>query len=367
MLRVCLDYRPAILTSAGIGRATRELARAIAARNDVQLHLFAHSLSPAARPDRPPPGARLHRLPIPGRTLPWLARLGLPAPRLAGGPHAFHWTDYVHPPTGRTPAVLTLHDLAFAADPSFHGAESGALLQRTQAAARGAAVIVTPTQATAAAAQTHLDVPPEKLRVIAFGADHVPGTPGDSPRPGRPYALMLGTIEPRKNHLAVLRAWPKIPDPKPDLVVVGRRGWECDAIVGRLREAEARGEAIWHDAVDDAAAFNWLANAALLIYPSLLEGFGFPPLEALAMGTPVVASDIPALREVLGGAACYCDPQDQLSIIGAIDRSLRHRGLRTELRERGLARAAELTWERSAAAHVEVYRAVAQGSQPASV
>ena len=120
-LPIALDYRPALLSPAGIGRATRELAAALAARDDVEVHLFAHSLARARCAVTLPDRARLHRLPIPGRALPWLHRTGLGADRLAGGVPVFHWTDYVQPPVRRARTVLTVHDLAFVRDATARG------------------------------------------------------------------------------------------------------------------------------------------------------------------------------------------------------------------------------------------------------
>ena len=148
-LPIALDYRPALLSAAGIGRATRELARALAAHEDVELHLFAHSLARARCREQPPAAAHLHRLPIPGRSLPWLSRLGLGCDRLAGSVPVFHWTDYVQPPVSRAAAVLTVHDLAFVRDPSWHGTSAYTLRERTQTAINRARAVIVPSQATA--------------------------------------------------------------------------------------------------------------------------------------------------------------------------------------------------------------------------
>ena len=109
-LPIAIDYRPALLSRAGIGRATRELSRALSDCNDLQVHLFGHSVAPAKVPVRLPDAARLHRLPIPGRSLPLLRRLGLGADRLAGSAKVFHWTDYVQPPVCDARTILTVHD-----------------------------------------------------------------------------------------------------------------------------------------------------------------------------------------------------------------------------------------------------------------
>jgi glycosyltransferase involved in cell wall biosynthesis len=326
----------------------------------VDLHLLGHSLARARVGVRVPAGARLHRLPIPGRFLPLLARLGFPAERLAGRAAVVHWTDFVQPPAGRAAVVLTVHDVAFAEDPSFHGAESAALLARTRAAAERADLVLAPTTASAEAATAHLGVAPDRVRVVPFGADHAPGSvEAQAPFAGRPYFLALGTIEPRKNHERLLAAHAALGPGAPLLVVIGAPGWECGRAVAALRAARAAGRVLWLPRAEDADVWRLLAHARALVYPSLLEGFGFPPLEALRLGTPVLAGDTPALREVLGGHARLCDPRDVDAIRAAL----------AELAEGGataLARAAagrtwaeRFTWRRCAQQHAALYREVA--------
>lgn len=357
---VALDYRPALLGHGGIGRAVRELASHLQRRDDVALHLFAHSLSPPRCPVRCPPGAVLHRLPIPGRSLRFLHRLGCGADRLAGRPAVFHWTDYVHPPVSAARVVLTVHDLAFAHDASWHGADAPALLERTRRAAAAAAALVVPSAATALDVATFLPEakPPE---VIPFGADHVPA--GRPPRPdlGVGYhALCLGTIEPRKNHRALLAAWRLLERPRPLLVVVGRPGWACADIERELREAEREGLVRWLPAADDALAFALLAHARLLVYPSLWEGFGFPPLEAMALGVPVVAHDCAPLRELTDGAAVLVNARDPALLASGIASVLGDGGLQQRLIAQGRKRATCFRWADCAAAYAALYARVAE-------
>ena len=157
--------------------------------------------------------------------------------------------------------------------------------------------------------------------------------------------LAVGTIEPRKNHLRLLRAWDLLPDPRPALVLVGRRGWQCANIVAAIEQEQRGGHVHWHEDLADGEMYRYMRHAAALIYPSLLEGFGFPPLEAMSLGTPVVAGDNAALRETLGDAARFCDPLDIRSIAQTIDEVLHNRALRGELRTRGVRRAGTFSWE----------------------
>lgn len=359
-LPIALDYRPALLSSAGIGRATRELARALAQRDDVELHLFGHSLAAARRAVHPPPRAVLHRLPIPGRSLPWLARLGLGADRLAGGAAVFHWTDFVQPPLCRARAVLTVHDLAFVRDPSWHGDHACELRQRTRAAIGRAAAVVVPSQATAADVRAFVPDAPAP-RVIPFGADHVTADPHLAhPFAGRRYVLCLGTIEPRKDHLTLLAAFRRLPAGRPLLVVAGRIGWQCEPIVAALRDAEREGLVVWRRAADDTQVAALLQHAELLVYPSRWEGFGFPPLEAMQLGVPVIAADIQPMRELGDGAIELVAAHDDRALAEGLARVLGDRTAADERRAHGRARAARFRWRDCAEAHAMLYREVAR-------
>jgi len=353
-LRVGIDYRPALLQSAGIGRCVRELCRALAGIEGLNLQLFGHSFARTRRPDPLPPGARLHRLPIPGRSLPLLARCGLDASGLAGRAEVFHWTDYVHPPVSSAGRVLTIHDLAMAHDRRFHGSATALMLSRCRETATQSAQVICPTRATAEQVQAEFHLPDEKLSVIPFGCDHVAPTGTERPLEGD-YITMVGTIEPRKNHHNLLRAYQGLPTPRPRLLVLGRRGWECDEVVAALRSTQG---VTWIEDATDDQVMRYVEHAVALVYPSFLEGFGFPPLEAMALGTPVLAGDTPALREVLGSAAAYCDPHDVESIHHQLQSILNDPSLREDLGARGSRQASRYSWAQCAQAHADVYQQV---------
>lgn len=355
--RVTIDYRAALLGHGGIARATRELVNALAAQGRVAVHLYGHSVARAANRTEVAKGAHLHRWPIPSRALPHLLRFGIGPEHLAGRGRVFHFTDYVFPPLRRARGVVTLHDVAFAHDVAFHGPRmSPVLLERTRAATAAATLVVVPTRATALDATRHLGVPEAKLRVVPFGADHVPEAPSRTRGEGPVRAVMLGTIEPRKNHLRVLEALATLPvRARPELVVIGRAGWECDATLQALLEADARGDLRWLAAADDATVAAELARADLLLYPSLLEGFGFPPLEAMRQGIAVLAGATPALREVLGDAARYCDPHSVPAIAEGIAELVQDAALRARLAVAGRAQAARRTWAACAAGYADAY------------
>lgn len=131
----------------------------------------------------------------------------------------------------------------------------------------------------------------------------------------KPYFVMVGTIEPRKNHWMVLQLWRQLierfGEAAPRLVIIGQRGWECENVVDLLERCEAlRGFVFEHPDCSDAELASWLHHAQALLFPSFTEGYGMPLVEALALGVPVIASDLPAFREVAGSIPEYVDPLD---------------------------------------------------------
>lgn len=128
-----------------------------------------------------------------------------------------------------------------------------------------------------------------------------------------PYFVTLGTIEPRKNHALLLDVWDRLPVPKPALHIIGSRGWNNAAIFARLDALPPDAGIIEHHGLTDAQVATLIAGATALLFPSHAEGFGLPPIEAAALGTRVISSDLPVIRELLGDNAVYLDPTDVYS------------------------------------------------------
>ncbi len=170
----------------------------------------------------------------------------------------------------------------------------------------------TQREVTAHAAGLGLPVPP--CMVVPLAPPELP--PPAKARPLRsPYFVVLGTIEPRKNHLLLLHVWrtlvSELGHAAPRLVVIGQKGWECEQVVDLLERCTAlRGAVIERQRCSDAELSSWLGHAQALLFPSFAEGFGIPLVEALAMGTPVVASNLPVFQEIAGGVPDYLDPID---------------------------------------------------------
>jgi alpha-1,3-rhamnosyl/mannosyltransferase len=224
--------------------------------------------------------------------------------------------------------------------------------------ARRAAVVLTGSHASARDIAEHLRVPEERIAVTPYGVEPrfrpAPASPELLARLGidRPYVACVGTLEPRKNLVTALRAFARIGGDVA-LVIVGGRGWRNEAFEDELRAV--RGKVVLTGFLGDEDLVGVLAGARCFVYPSLHEGYGFPPLEAMACGTPVVTSATSSLPEVVGDAGLLVDPRDEEAVAGAVERLLGDDDLHASLRAAGLARAASYTWERCAAATVAAY------------
>jgi glycosyltransferase involved in cell wall biosynthesis len=172
------------------------------------------------------------------------------------------------------------------------------------------------------------------------------------------FVLALGTVEPRKNLPTLVRAFDRVADDDPNLtlVVAGPDGWDRDAFTAAWSAARHR-ERVWRlGYVTEDERRDLLAGATVFAYPSVYEGFGHPPLEAMAAGVPVVAADAGALPEILGDAAVLVDPSDVDAIADGLHRVIHDASLRATLTARGTERAGRFSWDDAAPEFVDLYR-----------
>lgn len=215
--------------------------------------------------------------------------------------------------------VCLVHDLIPITHPEYARPGGAATHQRRMMTVeREADAVVVNSQATRSALVAHSGpaLQDRPILVAPLGIDDPGTSTAASPTPERPYFICLGTIEPRKNHLLLLNIWRAIvtqygAENAPMLLIAGRRGWENENVIDMLeRCAELRGVVRELDRVPDTELRPLVADARALLMPSFAEGFGLPVAEALAAGTPVIASDLPAHREVGGAVPDYLDPLD---------------------------------------------------------
>lgn len=197
-----------------------------------------------------------------------------------------------------------------------------------------------------------------RVEVIHNGFDSSVYAPAPEPRPGK-YLLSVGSIEPRKNLISLLQAYallaPAIRKAYP-LLLIGAAGWKNDEILRKV--AELQGDVRYLGYVSNDELAEYYRGALGFVYPSLYEGFGLPPIEAMACGTPVITSNVSSLPEVCGDAAYYVDPGNVEAIRAAMQAFVEDQTLRETYARRGLARATRYSWDRSAAAHVALFRQV---------
>ena len=349
-MRVGLDATPLLGARTGIGRYTGALLRALAAgaadRPADELVATAFTLRgrlPAQ------PGVRVRSRPAPARALQaaW-ARVEWPPVELLTGPlEVFHATNFVLPPLRRARGVVTVHDLAYlhlTGTVSVASARYRDLVPRSIARA---AVVLTPSEAVAGQVRQAY-APTVPVVVVPHGVDAGGGRaapPDDALRerlalPAE-YVLFVGTLEPRKD-LATLLAAHRLLRDAPPLVLVGPAGWGAQVDVGGC---------VTPGYLDDAELRPVVAGASALVLPSRDEGFGLPVLEALAAGTPVVASDLPVLREVGGRHVAYAAVGDAEAFAEALRGVLDAPGDR----QAGRAHATAYTWQLSARGHRRAY------------
>lgn len=277
--------------------------------------------------------------------------------------------QYLVPPAAPCPVITTIHDVAFRRFPGLFPLKHRILLNALiPHAAHSAAAILTGSEATRQDLIQLLDVNPEKVVVTPYAADPI-YQPMDQEAARRavrqrlrvpsPYLLSVGVLQPRKNLPRLVRAYNLIAGRLPHrLVLVGKEGWAGEELQAAIAEAPPGREPIFTGYVPDADLPALYSGADLFVYPSLYEGFGLPPLEAMACGTAVITSNTSSLPEVVGDAGVTIDPTDTRALSEAMASLLMDESRRQALAAAGLARARRFSWERTARETVAVYRRV---------
>ena len=278
------------------------------------------------------------------------------------GLRLFHGLNQRLPDRVSVPRVATFHDL-FALTGEYSTAEfRGRFAALARETARRADHVIAISAHTAKEVTDRLNVPAARISVVHHGAE-----PLDIPPKARrmselralgvrgPFVLHLGALQVRKNIARAVAAF-EAAGGSTQLVLAGSLGFGAEGIVERIRKSPARDRVLLTGHVADEARASLYAEAEVLLFPSLEEGFGLPVVEAFAAGLPVIASNVSALPEVAGDAAVLVDPRDVDEIAGALERVLDDSELRAGLRRKGLARATGFTWERCARETWRVYR-----------
>ena len=374
-MHIGLDGIPLGEIKTGVGHYTFELARSLACIAPAdEFELISPFPYVAAGDDESeqtlPPNlrvvqAKVNRL----RRRRWWS-IGLPLHIKRASFDIFHGTNYNVPLWNRCRTVITIHDLSLFLFPETHEEH---LVRRARLRlplmARTATAIITPSESVRSEVCEHLSIGPEKVVAIPEAARRMfrPVPLAETVAVRRrlkvedEFILFVGTIEPRKNLLTLARAFDEInrnTPLRPQLVIAGREGWLNDELFSYLKSAEMGARVRFTGYVSDQDLRALYSSCRAFVYPSLYEGFGLPPLEAMACGAPVITSRINSIRETVGQAARLVSPTDFHELSEAIVHLLEDSGEREQLSSAGLQRAAGFSWERTAAATLDVYREV---------
>jgi glycosyltransferase involved in cell wall biosynthesis len=283
------------------------------------------------------------------------------------GVDLLHGLALVGPVASACPFVVTIHDLSFVSYP-----QNFQLLKRlylrffTRLSVRRARRVIAISESTKRDVVQQYGIPEDKVDLIYYGLDPIfRPLPSDQvacfraeQRLPERFMLFVGTLEPRKNVVRLIEAYAQLPKERPPLLLIGGKGWLYDDIFARVEDLDLTDEVRFVGYVP-AEELPWWYNAAdLFVYPSLYEGFGLPPLEAMACGTPVVSSTVSSLPEVVGSGGLLVDPTDTEALASAMKRLVTDKDTHDSLRAAGLAQAQAFSWQEAAKRTVDSYRRV---------
>ena len=343
-MNIALDGMPLASPLTGVGHYTAELARHLAIVAPTDSFTFIS-----------PQGFLKRR---------WWS-LGLPLHLLRNSFDLFHGTNYEIPFWSRRPTVLTIHDLSFMLLPGVHRQElTGRSRWRLPWMASKASRIITPSNSVKKEVCEALQIPPDKVAVTpeaprsVFKRREDPellrrlGIEGD-------FILFVGTIEPRKNLRRLVEAFDQVlrtTSLSPKLVIAGGKGWMMDDFGSFIEKKGVTDRVLLTGYLQDEDLCTLYSACTVFIYPSLYEGFGLPPLEAMACGAPVITSRTPALMETVGNAARLVDPKDVDDIAHAMTEILSDQKAREHYAELGKVHVKQFSWEATALKTLDVYR-----------
>ncbi|MBX3178630.1 MAG: glycosyltransferase family 4 protein [Candidatus Hydrogenedentes bacterium] len=281
-----------------------------------------------------------------------------------------HYPASIGPLDGGDNVVLTVHDCIFMRHPEWFRWERARYYRWAGLrSARRAGRIIADSEATAGDVAAYMGIPRDRIDVVPLAAsDRFRPAPVEEiaaarARHGLPerFVLYTGTLEPRKNLAALVRAWDAAAKDIPDaLVIAGRAGWKTSGLHEAIRAARHRERILLTGFIPDADLPALLSGARAFVWPSRYEGFGLPVLEAMACGAPVITADCSSLPEVAGDAAVLVDPNDEAALSRAIRAICLDDEARARLSVSGLRRASEFTWRRCAEQTCATYARVIQ-------
>ena len=373
--RIGFDATAAFTQGGGIGRYTRELLGALLREQGSYRFQVFTARSPQTSPSKyelsSAAEASIKRVPLTPR---WLyriwyrLRLPVPVQLFTGRIDLFHSPDFVLPPVmGPIPTLLTVHDLSFEYYPETFTPSLVTYLRRVVPwSVRRATRVLADSESTRSDLMSLYQTPGQKITVLYSGVNEqfrpIRSQPTLSTVRAKygigdePYIFTVSTLQPRKNHRMLIEAFSRLVSAAQiNLVIAGGKGWLYDEMAAEIMRLGLTERVHFLGFVDDEDLPTLYSAASLFVFPSLYEGFGLPILEAMACGTPVLASDASSLPEVSGDAALQLPPSDVAAWTAAMRNLLEDDGLRKRLVAAGFERAKRFTWERSARELLGIY------------
>jgi len=362
--RIVIDALSLLGSLSGIGRYTYENAKELERLNNTQINYFYGYISDKLiTPSSAQSAKSLRSWIVKNPFLKSIIRTimfrisGILAPR-----YNLYWQPNFIPNHSikADKIVATVHDFSWEIYPEFQPEERVKYFQKYfYSSIEKCNHIITGSQFTKREIMQRVDISPDKISVIYHGVNHTVFYPRTLKKPEQKYILAVGSIEPRKNLKNLLLAYSMLDENFRDeyhLILVGASGWSNDEILNDIKNLSKWVH--YSGYVSDEALAELYGNAALFIYPSIYEGFGIPPLEAMACGAPVIASNASTLPEVCANAAYYVDPLDIKTIKEGIVKVLSDEELQKTLIAKGLEHAKEFSWGKSALQHQAVFEKV---------
>ncbi len=371
-MRVAIDAIPLVASKTGVGHYTDALAEWLArTHHDHQYELISPFDFEFIHTSETPQNLSRKFTPVRSVFKKWWL-VGLPALLQISPVDVFHGTNYCVPVFASCPTVVTIHDLSLWSQAQSHLASNVQRgKRRIPIMARRANMIIAPSEATKQEIIKHLRISPEKIRVVHEAArEKMKPLPPSEYEPilkkydiQTPYILYTGTIEPRKNLIKLIQAYNEVlkhTEHQPQLVLCGGRGWLEEEVFEQVAELKLQRMIKFTGYVPDEDLPALYSAAEVFVYPSIYEGFGLPPLEAMACGAAVISSNSSSLPEVVGEGGIQVDPQNREELAGAIAALLTDVEQRENFRRAGIERAKFFSWERAAHETQAVYDEVFQ-------
>jgi glycosyltransferase involved in cell wall biosynthesis len=366
-MKIAIDGLPLTVQRTGVGHYTFEVARGVAeAQPGEQFELVSHSPFISVIDGQRPGNLSLLQQPVNALSKNWWT-IGLPLYIRRNAIALFHGTNYDVPLWAGCPTVLTIHDLSLFLHPETHEPRRvNRARRRLPTMARIASQIIVPTHSVKRDVCAHLPARSEKVRVIPEAARksfHPVNSVTAQPTLDRlgiekSFILYVGAIEPRKDIVTLVKAFEdlyKNTDLRPQLVIAGPTEWLADDLESYIKRSSVKERILFTGYVDDNELCALYSTCTLMCYPAIYEGAGLPPIEAMACGASVITTKTGAISEMVGDAARLFPPTDYQTLANHIIELFMDCKEREALARRGLKRAADFSWERTAALTYETY------------